>query len=201
SVLSFNAKNLQLQITAAYTCESAYNIITDKTNLPDFDLVFLDRNLPHFKEKNIYSGDDLAQLIKIHLPKAKIMVLTSHSEPLMLYNIIKKVAPEGLLVKSDFDGEELLVAFDKILAGETYQSEIVKKTIKLFLEKEMFLDAIDRQILGCIATGTKTINMPSLLNLSLSAIEKRKSKIKIYFGIDKGSDEDIIKAAKEEGFI
>ncbi|MBC7439893.1 MAG: response regulator transcription factor [Flavobacterium sp.] len=201
SVLSFNAKNLQLQITAAYTCESAYNIITDKTNLPDFDLVFLDRNLPPFKEKNIYSGDDLAQLIKIHLPETKIVVLTSHSEPLMLYNIVKKIAPAGLLVKSDFDGEELLVAFDKILSGETYQSEIVKKTIKLFLEKEMFLDVIDREILGCIAVGTKTVNMPSQLNLSLSAIEKRKSKIKIYFGIDRGSDEDIIKAAKQEGFI
>ena len=119
----------------------------------------------------------------------------------MLYNIIKKVAPAGLLVKSDFDGEELLVAFEKILSGETYQSEIVKKTIKLFLEKEMFLDAIDRQILGFIANGTKTVNMPPMLNLSLSAIEKRKSKIKIYFGIDRGSDEDIIKAAKVEGFI
>ena len=201
SVLSFNAQNLQLQVTAAFNCESAYNIITASTNLPEFDLVFLDRNLPPYKEKNIYSGDDLAQLIKIHHPKAKIVVLTSHSEPLMLYNIFKKVAPAGLLVKSDFDGEELLVAFDKILSGETYQSEIVKKTIKLFLEKEMFLDAIDRQILGFITNGTKTVNMPSLLNLSLSAIEKRKAKIKIYFGIDRGRDEDIIKAAKAEGFI
>jgi hypothetical protein len=43
--------------------------------------------------------------------------------------------------------------------------------------------------------------MPAYLGLSISAIDKRKAVIKSFFGIDKGSDEDIIKAAKKSGFV
>jgi two-component system, NarL family, response regulator NreC len=39
------------------------------------------------------------------------------------------------------------------------------------------------------------------LHLSNSAVEKRKVIIKEYFGIDKGTDEDIIREARKQGLI
>jgi hypothetical protein len=40
-----------------------------------------------------------------------------------------------------------------------------------------------------------------LLNLSISAINKRKAILKQIFGIDKGTDEDILKEARKQGYI
>ena len=39
------------------------------------------------------------------------------------------------------------------------------------------------------------------MNMSISAIDKRKAQIRYFFKIEKGSDEDIIRAAKNHGLI
>ncbi len=199
TILSYNKRNLQLEITEAYDCKSAYEII-EKTK-DAYDLAFIDRSLPPYKEKKIYSGEDLAKLIKSRFPTTKIVILTSHSEAFLLYNIVKNIAPEGLLVKSDFSADELLVAFDKIMDGETYHTETVKEGMRDLLSKEEYLDSINRQIIILLSEGNKTKNLCEILNLSQSAIEKRKALIKDYLGIDKGTDLDIINEAKRKGFI
>ena len=57
SILSFNSFGYRLNTTAAHSCESAYNIITDAKQA--FDIVFLDVTLPPFPEKKLNSGEDL----------------------------------------------------------------------------------------------------------------------------------------------
>lgn len=200
-VLEFNNQGLEIESTLANSCEEAYKIITNKENPVLFDMVFLDRSLPPFEEMKIKSGEDLALLVKKHLPESKIIMLTSHAEAFILYNIVKKINPNGLLVKSDFDGEELLNAFDKVVNGQIYHSETVTKSIKELLSREEYLDSINREIITLLSQGIRTKSMPEFINLSHSAIEKRKVQIKDYFCIDKGSDEDIIREAKKLGFI
>lgn len=200
-VLEFNNQGLEIESTLANSCEEAYKIITNKENSVFFDMVFLDRSLPPFEEMKIKSGEDLALLVKEHLPESKIIMLTSHAEAFILYNIVKKINPNGLLVKSDFDGEELLNAFDKVVNSQIYHSETVTKSIKELLSREEYLDSINREIITLLSQGIRTKSMPEFINLSHSAIEKRKVQIKDYFCIDKGSDEDIIREAKKLGFI
>ena len=86
--------------------------------------------------------------------------------------------------------------------GEIYYSETVKESINQLLSKKEFLDSINRQIIIMLSQGIKTKNLPQYLNISLSAVEKRKSQIKDYFCIsNKGSDEEIVKEARRLGFI
>lgn len=201
TILAYNTRNLAIEATECYNCKDAFSILTDTLNPPNFDLVFLDRSMPAYEEGGIFSGEDLAVLLKKSNPDAKIVILTSHAESFIVYDIVKKVNPTGLLIKSDFSADELLSAFNMILDGETYHSEIVRKAIKELLSREDYLDSINRQIIMLISQGFKTKTIAGEINLTESAVEKRKAKIKDYFCIDKGNDEDIIREAKKLGFI
>lgn len=199
SILSFNPDGYQLNTTAAYNCETAYDTIIS-TRKP-FDIVFLDLTLPAYPEKNLNSGEDLIPIVKKHHPEAKTVILTSHSESIVLFKILNEYNPEGLLIKSDFQSEELLKAFDTIIKGEAYYSRTVIKHQRSWEEKNKVMDNYNRQILLLLSQGVKTKNIPDLLHLSKSAIDKRKAIIKQIFGIDKGTDEDILKEARKQGLI
>ena len=201
TILEYNQSGHQIDVTAAYSCRTAYSIISDPINATRFDIVFLDYSLPPYPEQNIKTGLDLATLLKKNMPETKIVILTSHSEAFLLYNIIKSAEPAGLLVKCDFNADDLLLAFDKVLNEETCYSETVKAGLKELLSREQYLDRYNRQIIVLLAQGIKTKHIPNHLNLSISAVEKRKVQIKEYLGIDKGSDEDIVYEAKRLGFI
>lgn len=200
-ILGCNNSDFEIEATACYTCESAYKLITSHTSPGPFDMVFLDKSMPGYPEKNINSGEDLAAIIKQHLPASKIVIITSYAEAFLLYNIIKKIEPAGLLVKSDFKPEELILAFGHILHGETYYTQTVRDSINQLLSKENYLDSSNRQIIILLSKGIKTKNLPKHIHISLSAIEKRKAQIKDYLCIEKGTDEDIVEEAKRLGFI
>lgn len=199
-ILAYNNQGIEIDATMAYNCKAAFEIITNPDTLA-FDMVFLDLNLPGYPEELLKSGEDLAYLVKKYFPDAKIIMLTSHSESFVLYNIVKKIKPNAFLVKSDFGGEELLMAFDTVIKNETYYSETVTASIQELLSREEYLDTYNRQIITLLAQGVMTKNLPEHLNLSMSAVEKRKSQIKDYFCIEKGSDEDIVREARKLGFI
>jgi two-component system, NarL family, response regulator NreC len=200
-ILNYNDLGYEIETTVAHNCKDAYDIIMAARREKGFDVVFLDYSLPPYEEKNLKTGEDLAVLVREYLPDSKIVLLTSHTEALILYPIVKKVNPEGLLIKSDFSADELLTAFDAIMHGKTYQSITVINCLKELLSKRIFLDNFNRQIISLLAQGVKTKSLPSYLNLSISAIEKRKFQIREYFSIEKGNDEDIIREAKKSGLI
>lgn len=198
TVLQHASKNVEF--TSVYSCEAAYNLIID-VNKNFYDFLILDRSLPAYKEKNINSGEDLALLAKKYWPGVKIVMITSHSEAFILYDILHQIEPFGLLVKSDFSAEELLSAFETMLRGKKYFSETVIQAKKKLTSKKAFLDSHNRQIIRLLAQGVKTKNLPEHLNLSQSAVEKRKAIIKDYLDIDHGGDQEIIFISRKLGLI
>lgn len=200
TILSYNRRGIEIEATACHDCEAAYHLI-HSTAAAKYDIVFLDQNLPAFESRNINSGCDLGPLIRRNMPRARLVFLTSHVEAFVLYNIINKLQPEGLLVKSDFDAEDLLRAFDCIISGGTYHSETVVERMKYMLARADYLDSLNRQIIHCLSRGVKTKHLPEHVHLSLSAIEKRKAQIKDYFCIGSGRDKDIVSVAREMGFV
>nr|WP_255702200.1 response regulator [Flavobacterium sp. WG47] len=199
SILSFNPHGYKLNTVAAYSCEAAYNAIINARQM--FEIVFLDLTLPPFPEKNLNSGEDLIPIVRKYHPESKIIVLTSHSESIVLFKLLNDYKPQGLLVKSDFQSPELTAAFDSIVRGETFYSQTVIKHQKSWEEKNKVMDNYNRQILLLLSQGVKTKSLPDLLHLSKSAIDKRKAIIKQIFGIDKGTDEDILREARRQGLL
>ncbi len=201
SILEYNEMGLSIKATKATDTKTAYEIITNPEKNPLYDIVFLDIGMPKYEEKNINSGEDLGLLIKKHSPDSKIIIITSYFEGLILYELLQKIEPRGILVKSDFDGEDLLEAFKKVYLGETYYSETVIKAKNIITSNSNFLDSINRKIILLLAQGIKTKDLTKHIDLSISAIEKRKIAIKEYFNIDKSSQDDILNKARELGLV
>jgi len=132
SILAFNNLDIDINTTVAYTCEAAYNIIFDIKNKSYFDFAFIDLKLPCFSEKNIENGLDLAILIKENLINCKIIMITSHAEAIDLDAMERNLAPNGILVKSDFTADEFLIAFENIYNNQIYKSKSVIESLAAF---------------------------------------------------------------------
>jgi DNA-binding NarL/FixJ family response regulator len=189
----------KIDITRCFTFEDAFSIVSSGLIAPD--LIFLDMTMPAFAEKGIFTGEDMAQQIRSYLPKSRLVIITAHSETFFLYNLVKNIQPEGILIKSDFHARELQEAVNTVMRNETYHSATVRNGIKALLHREKYLDFYNRQIIMLLAQGIKTKHLPEYISISLSAIEKRKAQLKDYFCIDQGSDDQIVNEARKLGFI
>jgi DNA-binding NarL/FixJ family response regulator len=195
----YSQQGYEFEVIQANNCKSGYeNIVESK--IP-FNVAFFDISMPEYAEKGIYSGEDLAVLMKSEMPSCKVILLTMHDELLKINDIIKNINPNGLIIKNDLTFDELIFAFDKIINNESYYSQTVIKLVGQAKYNDIELDAFDKQILFHLSKGVKTKDLPQYIPLSLSAIEKRKLNIREILDVKGGSDIDLINEAKTKGVI
>jgi DNA-binding NarL/FixJ family response regulator len=123
------------------------------------------------------------------------------NESFRILNIIKEINPEGLLIKSDLTSSELAEAFQHILKGEIYYSSTVSNFLNTSITSNIFVDETNRKILHLLSQGVKTRSLTEHIDLSMSAIEKRKKQLKMLFSIRDGKDESLLKEARSKGFL
>ncbi|NER12293.1 response regulator [Leptobacterium flavescens] len=191
-----------IEISTAADCDSAFEEIKQSANSENpYDVVFIDINLPPSTTEAITSGEDLALRVKKFLPNAKIIILTMYNENHRIYNILKTIDPDGFLIKSDLTSTELLLAFQMVLQNPPYYSSTVKNHIRQMITSDFSLDEKNMKILYHLSRGVKTKSLSNYIGLSLSAIEKRKNHLKGLFGISQGDDEDLLREARNRGFV
>lgn len=195
----YSQQGYEFDVVQANNCKSGYENIVDAKK--PFDVAFFDISMPEYPEKEIYSGEDLATLMKKEMPGCKVILLTMHTELLKINNIIKNINPNGLIIKNDLTFDELIFAFDKIINNESYYSQTVIKLVGQAQYNNIELDAFDKQILFHLSKGVKTKDLPQYIPLSLSAIEKRKLSIREILEVKGGTDIDLINEAKTKGVI
>lgn len=199
AINKYSQNGFEFEVTQANNCKSGYENITEASK--NFDIAFFDISMPEYAEKGIYSGEDLAMLMKSEMPECKVILLTMHTELLKINNIIKNINPSGLIIKNDLTFDELLFAFDKIINNESYYSQTVIKLVGQAQYNNIELDVFDKQILFHLSKGVKTKDLPTYIPLSLSAIEKRKLNIREILEVPGGTDVDLIREAKNKGVI
>ncbi|MFV8369594.1 response regulator [Flavobacterium sp. LB2R40] len=186
--------------TKAYNCEEAYATLLRKLSLNElFDVAIIDKGLPGYDGKSILSGSDLAILIREKMPNCKIIMITAHTEVIIVYDIVKKVRPEGLIIKNDITPEKLQQALIDIIAGEQYYSAIVKRCINEIWKKELMIEDYNRQILLYLSKGFKIKELESIIHLTTSTIQKRIIRMKKAFDVT--DDTGLVKEAIKQGFI
>lgn len=201
AIKKYSLQGLEFVVTQANDCKSGYELI-EGNNAKEFDLAFFDISMPEYAEKGIFSGEDLAVLLRNRPTPCKIILLTMHTELLKINSIIKNVNPDGLIIKNDLTFDELIFAIDKILNDGNYFSQTVIKLIGQSTQSTTIeLDIFDKQILRQLAKGIKTKDLPDSIPLSLSAIEKRKLNIRELLDLNDASDIDLIRVAKDRGII
>lgn len=182
----------------AIDCQSAFKIITQLEKTNEFlDVVLLDINIPSYQQEKLFSGADIAHLIRIKFPKCIIIMLTMHLEPLLLHNVHKQILPEGFISKNDIDFESFNEIFNGILNQENYYSKSIKIALHSYLFKTLNWDVLDTQIILFLNQGILTKDLPNYIKLSLSAIEKRKAALKRQMLDKETSDLALIKECKK----
>lgn len=186
---------VSINFLTASNCEHAYQIITQKNTI---DYLILDLQLEPFKAKKINCGFDLALFFKEKFPKAKIIFISAINQGYKLNQIITKINPIGILHKCDINTALLHDVFHKILEEcNCYMTPSVKKVVNEYHKQQLLFDAVDLEIVRLLNHGIKTKHLPIHLGITLSAIEKRKAKIKEQILIQKGNDKDLIAAFKK----
>lgn len=195
------SKNYQLEIDVAADGDTALTKLIRAEKIKPYTILLVDVRIPHSGDGKITSGEDLAFRAKHWFPNSKIVFITSLNDNLLVNGLIKKINPDGLLIKSDVTPQILQIALKTILGNQTYYSGTIHRYLKNRLSNDNLLDEINLKILNCLSRGIKTKNLPQYINLSLSAIEKRKSQIKILLGIEKCDNEQLLKVAREKELI
>lgn len=186
-----------LFFTKATDCKTGYDAVTSSST--PFDVAVIDYSIPHFAEKKLFSGADIAMLIRNQMPDCKIIMMTMHKEMDIMDRILQKINPEGFINKSDCSTDELVNGFGKVLSNEVFRSKTVADFIKR-AENGIVLDATDMKIIQLLSKGIKNKNLEKYIPLSASAIEKRKYKLKRLLDV-KGDDEDLIRTARKQGYL
>jgi DNA-binding NarL/FixJ family response regulator len=199
TILSYD-KDKKKHILIAKDCDQAISRIKSAKLTNGFDMFFIDIQIPASKDGSLTSGEDLAKYAKKEFPEAKIVILTRIESAIRLQNIINLVPHDSILIKSDATAKMLRKAFETVLKGEKYYSKTVKIIKNRIIQNNDNLDDIDMKILYHISKGVRTNKLVQHMDLSLSAVEKRKKQIKSKFDI-KGDDEQLLLEAKKRGYI
>ena len=201
TLLATKKANQELSIDIAHDCERANKLMRDSVDSQPYDVLFFDISLPASNDGLITSGEDLAKIAREYLPNAKVIILTMFNESFRILNIIKEINPDGLLIKSDLTSSELAEAFQQILDDPPYYSSTVTTFLKTTVSSDIYLDDVNRKILHLLSQGIKTRSLREYINLSMSAIEKRKKHLKEIFFVEDGKDETLLNEAKRKGFL
>jgi len=203
NTLLFTKKEHQnLEIDIANNCDEAIYCMERSLKIQKpYDLLFIDISLPASKDGTMNSGEDLAVHARKILPKSKVVILTMFNESYRIHNIIKTINPDGFLIKSDLPSSELASAFQAVLNNPPFYSGTVSSYLKKTITSDIYVDEKNRKILHLLSQGVKTKNLAEHLELSLSAVEKRKKHLKTLFMVEDGEDETLINEARKKGFI
>lgn len=203
NTLLFTKKETQiLEIDIANNCDQAIafmNKAVEKEN--PYNVLFVDISLPPSTDGTMNSGEDLATYARKVLPNAKIIILTMFNEPFRIHNIIKFIDPEGFLIKSDLTSSELASAFQAVLNNPPFYSGTINSYLRKAIVSDIVIDEKNRRILHLLSQGVKTKNLASHLDMSLSAVEKRKKQLREIFEVHDGQDETLVKVARKKGFV
>ncbi|MFY0713276.1 response regulator transcription factor [Seonamhaeicola sp. NFXS20] len=203
NTLQFTKKETQeLYIDIANNCDEAVTYM-DKSLKEEnpYNMLFIDISLPPSLDGSMSSGEDLAEYARKILPEAKIVILTMFNESFRIHNIIKNINPEGFLIKSDLTSSELASAFQAVLNNPPFYSGTVNSHIRKTIASDIVIDDKNRKILHLLSQGVKTKNLATHLDISLSAVEKRKKQLKEIFSVDDGQDETLLNEARKKGFV
>ncbi len=194
-----NTKHVFLE---ASNCDQAAQVIQESFKLQkSIDVAIIDVRIPPDSSKQYVSGEDIAMLLKELYANTKIIISTSIDNSYRIHNIIKSVNPDGLLIKGDLTPKELVTAISAVIQGDTYFSKTVINFFRKTTAANVLIDPIDRKLLYELSIGARMKDLPSILNLSKPAIEKRKRNLKIVFDVNSNDDKELIDAAKANGFV
>jgi len=202
TLIATKKESQDLKIDIANSCDESIKYMNKAISLENpYDILFMDISLPPSTDGKYTSGEDLALYARKIMPKAKIVILTMFNESYRIHNIVKTINPEGFLIKSDLTSRELASAFQAVINNPPFYSGTVNSIIRKTISNDIVIDEVNRKILHLLSQGIKTKSLTDHIDLSMSAIEKRKRHLKELFMVNDSNDETLLNEARKKGFV
>ncbi len=202
SLIQLYADHILINFHKFTDLNKAYLSLKNKNNEFPPDVLFVDYRMPAYQDAGIENGVDLAQFAKEMDPKIKVVLLTSHEDYLLLYDMYKQVALDGFIVKSDIIGKEFGDLLEALLNNRTYHSKTIEQAIMNVNKYDCLTDSRNREIIRLISEGFQSMSISEKLDISLSTVKKRKKNLRFQLGLtENNNDEAIILKLREEGYI
>lgn len=171
------------------------------SNMNRWDVVLIDFNLT----SKITIANSLIENFLLKIKKishrTKVLIVTKTTDRYKIYNYIKKINPEGFLLKSEVDPDILFQAIHNIINGNKYYSSSIIQILQLQLQLHLDIDDIDRSILHNLSKGVKTKDLVKIVPLSLAGIEKRKRRLRDLLKVEAKNQKLLIEKASDLGII
>lgn len=199
--LFYDSQEIELKVFLFHDMQSFIEKSADTNFVQNTHLIFLDIKMPSTIDGKYLSGEDLGLKLRSDLISSKLIVATTYNDNFRIHSLLKSLNPDGFLIKNDLTPAELKLAINSILNDPPYYSKTVLKLIRKQMSHDYFLDSLDRKLLHELSSGTKMVALPNILPLSIAGIEKRKRNLKILFNVENDGDRELIRIAKDKGFI
>jgi len=196
ALMSRSKPNFKYALQKAQNYKIAFDIIKQSTQL---DFVFLNIDLLSKDTQRYIAIHNLVETIKGNFEKVRLFILTSHSDNYLLLDIIITLNPDGVLLKSDIDFNDLVQAIDMVIDDTPFYSKTILRLLRSQFTSHIHLDKTDRLILYYLSKGTKTKDLKDIILLSLSGIERRKRNLKSIFNAN--NDFALIEEARKKRVI
>lgn len=181
--------------------DEAYSYILKENKENKFDVIFYDISMPESQNLNMKNGLELAIEINRKTQYPKTVFLTMINEHFQVENIMRELNPDGILIKNDINPNMLEQSLIEIVTSPpSYSHSILSKIKKVFSIKQG-IDKIDQSILYYLSKGVVTRDIGEVVCLSLSAVEKRKRRLKELFQVEQKSDFKLVEESKKRGFL
>ena len=194
------SKRYHFNIERAHSITEAVACLDDSFANRPLHMVFLDIGLP--KDNKYVSGLQLGSAIRREYPEVKIIIITSYDSFPLIQKALNTVKPEGLLIKGELNPDSLAIAVNDVLQGIPHYTKTVRKYLTQKETTPPLLDHYDLLLLYHLSEGKQTKEIPAMLHISLTSVEKRKRRLKEILKLEAGStDVQLLNRAKEEGLL
>lgn len=181
--------------------EAIHSIKKMKEDEQSFDLIISDVDLKKC-DGTVFDYNDKEILnLKKEGERSKLITIIRSKDNYRIYKILRTVRPDGFILETELNTSNLVDLVKSVLNESVYYSKSIFNILNTNQATSLILDDIDREILYLLSKGVKTKNLTKYIARSLSALEKRKQRIKDLLVMDNCSDGELIEKASIQKLV
>lgn len=202
ALCSQNTMDRQFNFVVSNCYEDATDSINKLKDSSDrYDLIISDVDLKKCDSSKFdYNEKGILNLKKV-LVGAKLITIIRTKDNYRIYKILRSVRPDGFILETELNVSNLLKLVKSVLNESVYYSQSIFNILNSNQSTSLILDDIDREILYLLSKGVKTKDLTRYIARSLSALEKRKQRIKDLLVMDNCSDDELIEKASNQELV